>query len=149
MQWWLLYASLEMMSFGLLKCTVTWFLSHISDDESKSILHSIKQRGLVVNKSLSSLLCEWIRIGYSGKTSVEKFRLELHATFGNRCSFLSEQIKKGVSTTSSVFNSSSMYDTSYSSGSTFMCFFLKDWTCRLNFQHIQPRIILNQDQWIT
>lgn len=116
MQRWLLYASLEMMPLGLLKCTVTWFSSHLSEEESKSILHSIKQGGLVVNKSLSSLLYEWVRIGYSGKTSVEKFRLELHAAFENRCSFLSEQIKKGVSTSSSAFNSSSMYDTSYSSG---------------------------------
>ncbi|GKA70707.1 zinc finger protein BRUTUS-like protein isoform X1, partial [Tanacetum coccineum] len=123
MQRWLLYASLEMMPFGLLKCTVTWFSSHLSEDESKSILHSIKQGGLVVNKSLSSLLYEWVRIGYSGKTSVEKFRLELHAAFENRCSFLSEQIKKGVSTSSSAFNSSSMYDTSYSSGINFHVLF--------------------------
>ncbi|GJW07300.1 hypothetical protein Tco_1569723 [Tanacetum coccineum] len=83
-----------MMPFGLLKCTVTWFSSHISDDEAKSILHSIKQGGLVVIKSLSPLLYEWVRISYSGKTSVEKFRLELHVAFENRCSFLSEQIKK-------------------------------------------------------
>ncbi|GJZ88173.1 kinase-like domain-containing protein [Tanacetum coccineum] len=115
--------SLEMMPFGLLKCTVTWFSSHISDDEAKSILHSIKQGGLVVIKSLSSLLYEWVRISYSGKTSVEKFRLELHVAFENRCSFLSEQIKKGVSTSSSSFNSSSMYDTSYSSGINFHVLF--------------------------
>ncbi|GJZ88176.1 hypothetical protein Tco_0659958 [Tanacetum coccineum] len=114
---------LEMMPFGLLKCTVTWFSSHISDDEAKSILHSIKQGGLVVIKSLSSLLYEWVRISYSGKTSVEKFRLELHVAFENRCSFLSEQIKKGVSTSSSAFNSSSMYDTSYSSGINFHVLF--------------------------
>ncbi|GJT04660.1 hypothetical protein Tco_0839122 [Tanacetum coccineum] len=85
MQRWLLYACLEMMPFGLLKCTV--------------------------------------RIGYSCKTAVEKFRLELHAAFENRCSFLSEQIKKGVSTSSSAFNSSSMYDTSYSSGINFHVLF--------------------------
>ncbi|GJV30681.1 hypothetical protein Tco_1387129 [Tanacetum coccineum] len=85
MQRWLLYACLEMMPFGLLKCTV--------------------------------------RIGYSCKTPVEKFRLELHAAFENRCSFLSEQIKKGVSTSFSAFNSSSMYDTSYSSGINFHVLF--------------------------
>ncbi|GJU75597.1 hypothetical protein Tco_1272667 [Tanacetum coccineum] len=64
-----------------------------------------------------------VRIGYSYKTAVEKFRLELHAAFENRCSFLSEQIKKGASTSSSAFNSSSMYDTSYSSGINFHVLF--------------------------
>ncbi|GJV90888.1 hypothetical protein Tco_1538701 [Tanacetum coccineum] len=80
-----------MMPFGLLKCTVTWFSSHISDDEAKSILHSIKQGGLVVIKSLSSLLYEWVRISYSGKTSVEKFRLELHFKWDQlSCAFSSK-----------------------------------------------------------
>nr|XP_043616928.1 zinc finger protein BRUTUS-like At1g74770 isoform X2 [Erigeron canadensis] len=135
MQWWLLYASLEMMPLGLLKCTVTWFSSHLSEDESKSILHSIKQGRLFVNKSLSSLLYEWVRVGYSGKTSVDSFRKDLRAAFENRCSFFSEQIKnnsafpylqtvnKGVSSSSSAFYSSSMYDASYSSGINFHVFF--------------------------
>lgn len=132
MQRWLLYASLEMMPLGLLKCTVTWFSSHLSEDVSKSILRSIKQGGLLVNKSLSSLLYEWVRLGYSGKTSIENFREELRAAFENRCSFLSEQInnnsafpflqmaRKGVSSSSSTYP---MYDTSYSSGINFHVFF--------------------------
>lgn len=154
MQWWLLYAGLEMMPLGLLKCTITWFSGHLSEDVSKTILHSIRQGGLLVNKSLSSLLYEWVRIGYSGKTSIENFRKELHEVFDNRCSFISEQIKnnsgssymhmdtqlsnrsntrpldalgavakKGVSSSSSAFNSSRMYNASYSSGINFHVLF--------------------------
>ncbi|KAI7738980.1 hypothetical protein M8C21_010447 [Ambrosia artemisiifolia] len=125
MQLWLLYTGLEMMPLGLLKCTVTWFSSHLTENESKSILHSIKQGGLLVNKSLSSVLYEWIRLGYSGKISVEKFREELHAAFENRCSFLSEQIKNTSSfpylqSDTQLRNRS---NTSYSSGISFHVFF--------------------------
>ncbi|XP_071731632.1 zinc finger protein BRUTUS-like At1g74770 isoform X2 [Rutidosis leptorrhynchoides] len=129
MQRWLLYACLEMMPLGLLKCTVTWFSSHLSEDESKSILHSVKQGGVLVNKSLSSLLYEWVRIGYSGKTSIDNFREELRAAFENRCSFLSEQIKTSSAfsylqtATKGVSSSSSTYDTSYASGINFHVFF--------------------------
>lgn len=125
MQRWLLYASLEMMPLGLLKCTVTWFSSHLTEEESKSILHSIKQGGLFTNKSLSSLLHEWIRIGYSGKTSVEKFRKELHEVFEKRCSFLSEQMKNDSGfpymQLDTQFNHKP--NTSYSSGINFRVFF--------------------------
>ncbi|KAK9066525.1 hypothetical protein SSX86_013848 [Deinandra increscens subsp. villosa] len=121
MQWWLLYTGLEMMPLGLLKCTVTWFSSHLTEDRLKSILHSLKQGGLMVNKSSYSILYEWVRIGYSGKTSTEKFREELHAAFENRCSFISEQIKD-----SSAFpylqldtQLSNRSNTSYSRGNSF------------------------------
>ncbi|KAI3726913.1 hypothetical protein L1987_66720 [Smallanthus sonchifolius] len=125
MQKWLLYTGLEMMPLGLLKCTVTWFSSHLTEDDSKSILHSLKQGGLLVNKSLSSLLYEWVRIGYSGKTSVEKFREELHAAFENRCSFLSEQIKNNSSFPYLQLDTqlSNRSNTSYSSGISFHVFF--------------------------
>ncbi|KAJ0755039.1 putative transcription factor C2H2 family [Helianthus annuus] len=125
MQLWLLYTGLEMMPLGLLKCTVTWFSSHLTEDESKSILHSIKQGGLLVNKSLSSVLYEWVRIGYSGKTSVEKFREELHAAFENRCSFLSEQIKNTSSFPYLQLDTQlrNRSNTLYSSGISFHVFF--------------------------
>lgn len=124
MQRWLIYTGLEMMPLGLLKCTVTWFSSHLTEDESKSILHSIKNGGLLVNKSLSSLLYEWVRLGYSGKTSVEKFREELHAAFENRCSFLSEQIKNNsVFPYLSEMQLRNRSNTSYSSGISFHVFF--------------------------
>ncbi|XP_076943225.1 zinc finger protein BRUTUS-like At1g74770 [Bidens hawaiensis] len=119
MQLWLLYTGLEMMPLGLLKCTVTWFSSHLTEDESKSILHSIKQGGHMVNKSISSLLYEWVRIGYLGKTSIAKFREELHAAFENRSSFLSEQIKNTSAFPYLQLNNS----TSYSSGMSFHVFF--------------------------
>ncbi|XP_059643366.1 zinc finger protein BRUTUS-like At1g74770 isoform X2 [Cornus florida] len=99
MQRWLLYTSLLMMPLGLLKCAITWFSAHLTEDESKSILYCIKQGGPLVNRYLASLLYEWVRIGYSGKTSTEKFRRDLQKMFNSRTSFLSEHIKEdsGVS----------------------------------------------------
>ncbi|KAL4584008.1 hypothetical protein LXL04_008597 [Taraxacum kok-saghyz] len=125
MQQWLLYASLEMMPLGLLKCTVTWFSNHLSEHELKSILHGIKQGALFANKSLSSLLHEWVRIGYSGKTSVEKFRKELHEVFEKRCSFLSEQIKNdsGFPYLHLDTQFTQKSNTSYSTGINFRVFF--------------------------
>ncbi|KAF8390297.1 hypothetical protein HHK36_024822 [Tetracentron sinense] len=94
MQQWLLYTSLHMMPLGLLKCVITWLSAHLSEDESKAILHSIKLAGPLVDKSFASLLDSWVRIGYSGKTSVDKFRKELQEMCKSRISFLSEQIKE-------------------------------------------------------
>ncbi|KAK9278654.1 hypothetical protein L1049_028227 [Liquidambar formosana] len=93
MQQKLLYMSLHMMPLGLLKCVIIWFSAHLSEDESKSILHSIKQEGPLINKSFASLLLEWVRIGYSGKTSVENFRKDLQEIFKTKCFFLSEKFK--------------------------------------------------------
>ncbi|KAL8230661.1 hypothetical protein R6Q57_000439 [Mikania cordata] len=125
MQWWLLYTVLEMMPLGLLKCTVTWFSSHLAEDDSRSILHSLKEGGLLVDKSLSSLMYEWVRIGYSGKTSIQKFREDLHAAFENRCSFLSEQIKNSTAFPYLQLDTqlSTRSNTSYSSGISFHVFF--------------------------
>lgn len=81
------------MPLGLLKCVITWFSSHLSEDECRPFLNSIKQGDPLVNESFGSLLNEWFRIGYSGKTSVEKFGKDLRQMFKSRRSFLSEQIK--------------------------------------------------------
>ncbi|CAK9184752.1 unnamed protein product [Ilex paraguariensis] len=104
MQQWLLYKSLHMMPLGLLKCVITWFSTHLSEDESKSILCSFKQGGPLTNKYFASLLYEWACISYSGKTSVEKVRKDLRDMFISRASFLSAQNKK-----SSAFSYSQSY----------------------------------------
>lgn len=82
------------MPLGLLKSTITWFSVHLSENESRSILRSIKQGDSFINKSFASLLQKWFQLGYSGKTSIEKFREDLQNIFKSRCSFLSEQIKE-------------------------------------------------------
>ncbi|KAA8542369.1 hypothetical protein F0562_023494 [Nyssa sinensis] len=94
MQQWLLYTSLLMMPLGLLKCAIIWFSSHLTEDESNCLLYYIKQGGHLASNSFASLLYEWVRIGYSGKTSLEKFRKDLQEIFHSRTSFLSEQIKE-------------------------------------------------------
>ncbi|XP_021808362.1 zinc finger protein BRUTUS-like At1g18910 isoform X1 [Prunus avium] len=91
MQQQLLYVSLHILPLGLLKCTTTWFSACLSEDESRSILSSLKQGDSLVNKSFASLLHEWFRIGHSGKTSVEKFRKDLQQIFKSRCTSLSKQ----------------------------------------------------------
>ncbi|KAJ0049275.1 hypothetical protein Pint_15297 [Pistacia integerrima] len=96
MQQKLLYKTLHMMPFGLLKSVIIWFSAHLSEDESRFILHSINHGDSLVNESFAYLLNEWFRIGFSGKTSVENFGLELQKMFKSRCSFLSEQIKEAV-----------------------------------------------------
>ncbi|KAB1216691.1 putative RING finger protein C2F3.16 [Morella rubra] len=96
----LLYMSLNTMPLGLLKCAITWFSVHLSEDESRSILHSIKQGYSFVNKSFASLLHSWFQTGYSGKISVEKLREDLLKVFKSRCSFQSEQIKEASGSSS-------------------------------------------------
>ncbi|KAG4378761.1 hypothetical protein GLYMA_17G096900v4 [Glycine max] len=90
----LLSLSLYMMPLGLLRCVITWFSVRLSEKESSSILYCIKKGNNSVCKAFSSLLHEWFRIGYSGKTSIEKFRQELQHMFKRRCSLLPEQIKE-------------------------------------------------------
>lgn len=116
-----------MMPLGLLKCIFTWFSSRLSEEQSKSIMHSIKQGGLLINNSLSSLLHEWVRIGYSGKTSVEKFRMELREVFDKRCSFVSEHIKNDSGfpyfQLDTQLTRSNISNTSYSTGINYRVFF--------------------------
>ncbi|KAG2407693.1 Zinc finger protein [Vigna angularis] len=90
----LLSLSLHMMPLGLLKCVITWFSVRLSEKESRSILYCIKKGNNSVCKAFSSLLHEWFRIGYSGKTSIEKFRLDLQTMFKRRCFKSPEQIKE-------------------------------------------------------
>ncbi|XP_027329762.1 zinc finger protein BRUTUS-like At1g18910 isoform X3 [Abrus precatorius] len=90
----LLSLSLRMMPLGLLKCVITWFSVHLSEKESRSILYYIKKENNSVCKAFASLLHEWFRIGYSGKTSIEKFRQDLQHMFKRRGSFLPEQMKE-------------------------------------------------------
>ncbi|KAL5747354.1 hypothetical protein ACOSP7_024352 [Xanthoceras sorbifolium] len=100
MQQRLLYMTFYTMPLGLLKSVITWFSAHLSENESRSILHCINQEDSLVDKSFASLLHEWFRIGYSGKTSVENFRMDLQKMFKNRCSFLTKQIKEAVESSS-------------------------------------------------
>ncbi|OVA09101.1 zinc finger protein [Macleaya cordata] len=93
MQQRLLYTSLQVMPLGLLKCVITWLSTHLTENESKAILCGIKRAGSVADMSFALLLHEWVRIGYSGKTSLEKFREELQEMFKNRGAFLPDQIE--------------------------------------------------------
>ncbi|KAJ8553861.1 hypothetical protein K7X08_024539 [Anisodus acutangulus] len=87
-QLWLLYRSLQMLPLGLLKCMIIWFSVHLSEDESKLILNNVMLGSPIVNSSFASLLYEWVRTGYSGKISLEKFRKDLEEMFGSRSSLL-------------------------------------------------------------
>ncbi|KAM7273757.1 hypothetical protein ACFE04_028421 [Oxalis oulophora] len=102
MQQKLLYMSLHIMPLGLLKCVITWFSVHLSDDESRFILQSLNQEDSFVNRSFVSLIYEWFRLGYSGKTSVENFGKELQKTFKSRRSFISEESKEVSGCSSSL-----------------------------------------------
>ncbi|KAL2515948.1 zinc ion binding [Forsythia ovata] len=94
MQLWLLYTGLHKMPLGLLRCTVTWFSAHLTENESNSLLKNIKLGCPVANNSFALLLNEWVHIGCSGKTSVAKFRQDLHELFNGRSYYLTEQIKQ-------------------------------------------------------
>ncbi|KAG2321919.1 hypothetical protein Bca52824_015132 [Brassica carinata] len=59
----LLYTSIHVLPYGLLKCIIPWFFSHLSQEESQSILHF--------------LTLEWLPFGFSGKTYVESFWKQL------------------------------------------------------------------------
>ncbi|KAK7265753.1 hypothetical protein RJT34_33376 [Clitoria ternatea] len=144
MQEGLLSLSLHMMPLGLLKCVITWFSVHLSEKESRSILYCIKKGNNSACEAFASLLHEWFRIGYSGKTSIEKFRLDLQHMFKRRCSFLPEQMKEapGFSfsnsekqphkvssencpsySSSSGANNMNKYETPYSTGINLHIFF--------------------------
>ncbi|KAI3941246.1 hypothetical protein MKX01_029820 [Papaver californicum] len=84
MQQSLLYTSLQVMPLGLLKCVISWFSTHLTEEESKAILFSIHWAGSVADMSFARLLNEWVHTGYSGKTTLEKFREELQEMFKNR-----------------------------------------------------------------
>ncbi|PIA40232.1 hypothetical protein AQUCO_02500140v1 [Aquilegia coerulea] len=72
MQQSLLYASLHTMPIGLLKCTITWFSMHLSEDESKAVLRSINMAGPGLDMCFASLVHMWVCHGYSGDSSHEE-----------------------------------------------------------------------------
>lgn len=142
----LMSLSLHMMPLGLLKCVITWFSAHLSENESRSILYCIKQGNPFAHESFASLLQEWFRVGYSGKTSVEKFRQDLRHIFKSKSSLLTEQVKEDPRfpflnydkplkgsiiagkdslsySSSSGFNNVTKYETPYSTGINMHIFF--------------------------
>ncbi|XP_049345318.1 zinc finger protein BRUTUS-like At1g74770 [Solanum verrucosum] len=136
LQLWLLYMSLHMLPLGLLKCMIIWFSAHLSEDESKMMLNNIKLESAVVNKSFATLLYEWVRMGYSGKISVEKFRKDLEEMFSSR-SYLFEKWSKNSGSSSShsemqspdrpyhpsTLDNLGKHDTPYSNGINLRIFF--------------------------
>ncbi|KAL0355934.1 UNVERIFIED_CONTAM: Zinc finger protein BRUTUS-like [Sesamum radiatum] len=96
MQLGFLYTSLHMMPLGLLRCTVTWFSSHLTENQSNSILKNMKLGCPSISKPFISLLHEWVRIGCSGKTSVDKFRQNLEDMFKGRCFYLTKQNRQDI-----------------------------------------------------
>lgn len=97
LQLWLLYRSLQMLPLELLKCMIIWFSAHLSEDESKLILNNVMLGSPVVNRSFASLLYEWVRTGYSGKISLEKFRKDLEEMFSSRSSLLEKSFSNSGS----------------------------------------------------
>lgn len=93
MQIWLIYISLQTVPLGLLKCIILWFSTTLSEDQFKSILDIIKEESPVRKKYFSSILREWFRTGYLGKSTTEKFSKDLQEGFSIGSHFLSEQIK--------------------------------------------------------
>ncbi|XP_047324920.1 zinc finger protein BRUTUS-like At1g18910 [Impatiens glandulifera] len=108
LQQWLLYRSLLALPLGLLKSMITWFSAHLPEVEANAILNSINQGTILSdNKPFQSLLSDWIRIGYSGKISVDKFRTDLEKLFLSGNSFLKDKIKEDY-----AFSSPSKTETS-------------------------------------
>ncbi|KAI3894295.1 hypothetical protein MKX03_001842 [Papaver bracteatum] len=93
MQQSLLYKSLQVMPLGLLKCVISWLSTHLTEDESNVITCSIKSAGSVSDISFASVLNEWVRIDYSGKTTIETFRQELHYMFNSMPAFFMEDLE--------------------------------------------------------
>lgn len=85
-----------MMPFGLLWCTITWFSAHLTENQSKSILMKVKLGCPSISRSFTSLLCEWVRIGCSGKISAEKFRENLEEMFNGRSFYLGEHNRQKI-----------------------------------------------------
>ncbi|XP_047955559.1 zinc finger protein BRUTUS-like At1g74770 isoform X1 [Salvia hispanica] len=104
MQMWLLQACLYMMPLGLLRCTVTWFSSHLTENQTKSIIKKVEIGCPAISKTFTSLLCEWVHIGYSGKFSAEKFRKNLEEMFNGRSFYLTEQNRQKTIFSDWMFN---------------------------------------------
>ncbi|CAL9240681.1 unnamed protein product [Arabidopsis halleri] len=94
MQKQLLYTSIHVLPLGLLKCVILWFSAHLSEEESQSILHFLSLEDSSPKKSFPRLLLQWLRFGYSGKTSVESFWKQLAVMFQVRCSCQKEHTEE-------------------------------------------------------
>ncbi|KAJ0257348.1 Zinc finger protein BRUTUS-like [Hirschfeldia incana] len=81
MQKQLLYMSLHVLPFGLLKCVIMWFSFQLSEDQSQSIIQFLSWEDSFPNKPFAHLLLQWFRFSYSGKTSLESFWDELSFMF--------------------------------------------------------------------
>ncbi|EOA34392.1 hypothetical protein CARUB_v10021919mg [Capsella rubella] len=97
MQKQLLYTSIHVLPLGLLKCVILWFSAHLSEEESQSILQFLSLEDFSSKKSFACLLLQWLRFGYSGKTSVESFWKQLAVMFKVRCSCQKENNTKEAS----------------------------------------------------
>lgn len=83
-----------MMPLGLLRCTVTWFSTHLTENQSNSILRNLKLGCPSISKSFTTLLYDWVRVGCSGKISIDKFRQNLEEMFNGRSLYLAEQSRQ-------------------------------------------------------
>ncbi|XP_031407043.1 zinc finger protein BRUTUS-like At1g18910 [Punica granatum] len=90
----LLYSSIRTLPLGLLKCLITWFSTHLTDKESASVLDVTKREDYLQDKSFTSLLHEWFRVAFTGKTSLDKFRRDLQGIFRGRFYFVYEEVKE-------------------------------------------------------
>lgn len=84
------------MPLGLLKWTVLWFSATLSEDQFKCILDVIKGESPMKKKYFSSLLREWLRMGYLGKESPDNFRKDLQEASGMGQHFLSRQFRNNL-----------------------------------------------------
>ncbi|KAK4350485.1 hypothetical protein RND71_029798 [Anisodus tanguticus] len=91
-----------MLPLGLLKCMIIWFSAHLSEDESKLILNNVILEYPIVNRFFASLLYEWVRTGYSGKISLEKFRKDLEEMFSSRSSLMEKSFNNSGSSSSQL-----------------------------------------------
>ncbi|XP_010416333.1 PREDICTED: uncharacterized protein LOC104702205 [Camelina sativa] len=118
MQQQLLYTSIHVLPLGLLKCVILWFSAHLSEEESQSILLFLSMEDFSSNKSFARLLLQWLRFGYSGKTSVESFWKQLSVMFKVRCSCQKENNEEA---SGSVSNQAQLEPCKGSKDDLFVC----------------------------
>ncbi|KAK9684629.1 hypothetical protein RND81_10G221300 [Saponaria officinalis] len=75
----LMIRSLCIVPLGLLECVITWFSSHLPKDMLNAVLNGIEQ-SVALDKPFALLLHEWVRSGYSGKTSRENLQKMFNRT---------------------------------------------------------------------
>ncbi|XP_071902474.1 zinc finger protein BRUTUS-like At1g74770 isoform X1 [Coffea arabica] len=93
---WLLYAGLKTMPLGLLKCAVLWFSATLLDEQFKTMLDAMTDACPLGNKPILILLHSWVRMGYLGKISMERFAKDLQENFIRGIYFTSDRIGEDV-----------------------------------------------------